>query len=181
MNDLNDLTPFICRNGDELVTDSRAVALVFGKRHQHVMRSIRSMLGSKHPEIAAHYQTNFGLVEFIDAKGERRPMYRMTQKGMAELAMGFGDDVSRLIRIRFLNAFECVANRHASLDRSITQMLMDHDKRASASVARGRVGAQLLARRRHEKSVLDDEARRLRDASQPDLPLDDAPETEGLA
>ena len=74
-------------------------------------------------EITEHYQRNFALVDFLDSKGERRPMYRMTAKGLSELAMSFTGDESRVIRIRFLNAFESVADRLAARERSITEQL----------------------------------------------------------
>lgn len=80
MQDFSDLTAFIDRQGKELVTDSRAVALAFKKRHKNVLRTIDRMRSSNHQEIAEHYRLNFEPVEFQDAKGERRPMYRMTAK-----------------------------------------------------------------------------------------------------
>lgn len=78
------------------VTDSRAVAIAFGKRHSHVMRTINSMRDSAHPEISAHHRSNFGLVfyESEGAKGAVRqmPMYRITADGLSELAMSFSGD-----------------------------------------------------------------------------------------
>ena len=43
MDALQDLTAFISRDGAELVTDSRAVALAFKKRHKNVLRTIDRM------------------------------------------------------------------------------------------------------------------------------------------
>jgi phage regulator Rha-like protein len=64
--------------------------------------------------IADHYRLNFQPVDFIDSKGERRPMYRMTAKGLSELAMSFSGDDAREVRIRSLDAFEeVVASRAA--------------------------------------------------------------------
>lgn len=58
MDTITDLTAFIARNGTELVTDSRAVALAFGKRHKNVLRTIENMRVSLHPEIVEHYRLN---------------------------------------------------------------------------------------------------------------------------
>lgn len=87
MDAIQDLTAFISREHGGLVTDSRAVALAFGKLHKNVLRTIDQMRLSTHPEIAKHYRLNFEPVDFIDKNGDRRPMYRMTQKGLSELAM----------------------------------------------------------------------------------------------
>lgn len=74
------------------LTSTRAVAIAFGKEHAKVMRTIKGMLASKHPEIAEHGRANFGESSFTDSQGRRQPMYRMTAKGLSELAMGFSGD-----------------------------------------------------------------------------------------
>ncbi len=164
-----DLTVFIARDGNELVTDSRAVALAFNKQHTKIMRTIRAGSSSAHPEIAAHYRANFGAVEFADAKGERRPMYRMTVDGLSELAMGFTGDSARLVRIRFIAAFREMARRLDSAEKTITQMLHDYEKRAAVSATKGSIGSLLMHGRRKEKRPLDDEEARLKSLSQPRL------------
>lgn len=167
--DYTDLTVFIAREGGELVTDSRAVAIAFGKKHQHVLRTIRAMHSSAHPEVAEHYRSNFGLVDFADGKGERRPMYRMTAKGLSELAMGFSGDKARVVRIRFVNAFEAVAQRLADRERSITERLFEAQRRAATSEAKGRIGSLLMHERKREKPNHDAELSALLNLSQPSL------------
>ena len=167
--DFNDLTTFITREGKELVTDSRAVAIAFGKKHLHLLRSIRDMQSSAHPEIVAHYQSNFGLVDFVDAKGERRPMYRMTAKGLSELAMSFKGEKARVIRIRFLNAFEAVAERLARQEQSITERLHALTRREAPSELKGRVGSLLMNERKREKPELIAERAALEALQQPTL------------
>ena len=58
------------RNG-EAVVSSRDIARVFGKNHAHVMRDIRIIAA----EDDQFNQSNFGLVEYQDNKGEKRPEY----------------------------------------------------------------------------------------------------------
>lgn len=171
MDAINDLTPFIARDGCELVTDSRAVALAFKKMHKNVLRTIEKMRCSKHPEIAEHCRLNFEPVEFIDKNGDRRPMYRMTRKGLSELAMSFSGDDARVIRIRFLNAFEEVAERLARAERSITERLIELDRREIPSTLKGKIGSQLMNERRKEKPALAEERAVLMAAAQPGLPL----------
>lgn len=164
-----DLTAFIAREGGTLVTDSRAVALAFGKKHPHVMRTIKSMLGSKHPEISAHAASNFGCGSYEDAQGQRRPMYRMTAKGLSELAMSFTGDQARVIRIRFLNAFEEVADRLARAERSLVEQLHALDLKEAPSKVKGQVGSRLMNERRAEKPAFADERALLLERLQPSL------------
>lgn len=65
-------------------TTSLDVAAHFGKRHDTVLRAVRILDSS--PEFNAR---NFAEVEYQDAKGERRPQFRMTRDGFTFLCMGF--------------------------------------------------------------------------------------------
>lgn len=169
MQDFSDLTAFIDRRGGELVTDSRAVALAFDKLHKNVLRAIDQMRKSTHPEIVEHYRLNFEPVDFIDKNGDRRPMYRMTEKGLSELAMSFSGEKARVVRIRFLNAFESVARRLAQAEKTITAMLHDLELREAPSVAKGRIGSRLMNERRKEKPLLAQERAALMAKAQPGL------------
>jgi len=64
--------------------DSRNIAAVFGREHKTVLASIRSLECS--PEFN---RQNFLLVDYFDAKGERRPAYEITKDGFSFLVMGF--------------------------------------------------------------------------------------------
>lgn len=169
MDQITDLTVFIAKQGDELVTDSRAVAIAFGKQHRNVLRTIEAMRGSAHALIAEHYRLNFERVEYIDAKGEARPMYRMTADGLSELSMSFTGDKARIVRIRFVAAFREVSRRLEAAERSILDLLHQHDRRAAISETKGRIGSKLMNERRVEKPALADEAARLTSIAQPSL------------
>ena len=171
MKSIEDLTVFIARDGAELVTDSRAVALAFGKRHKNVLQTIERMLHSVHPEIAQHGRLNFQPSSYVNAQGKRQPMYRMTAKGLSELAMSFSGDQSRVIRIRFLNAFEEVAERLARAERTIAEQLLDLERREMPSKVKGQIGSKLMNERRVEKPAFADERRVLESIAQPALPL----------
>lgn len=164
-----DLTLFIVRNGAALTTDSRAVALAFRKQHKNLLRTIDRMRASTHPEIAKHARLNFEPVDFIDKNGDRRPMYRMTEKGVSELAMSFTGDPARIIRIRFLDAFEELAERHARAERSITTRLHELERRELPSEVKGKVGSMLMNQRRREKPELAAERSALEAIAQPSL------------
>lgn len=62
---------------------SLQIAEITGKAHSHVMRDIRSLLEQGVNE------SNFGLVEYSDKKGEKRPCYNLTKKGCLILASGY--------------------------------------------------------------------------------------------
>lgn len=171
MDTIQDLTAFIARDGGELVTDSRAVALAFKKRHKNVLRTIDRMRSSMRTVIAEHYRLNFEPVQFLDTKGERRPMYRMTAKGLSELAMSFSGDDAREIRIRFLNAFEAVAERLARAERSITERLLELERRETPSMVKGQIGSRLMNERKVEKRDFAEERETLMAVAQPGLPL----------
>ena len=51
------------------------IAEVTEKEHKNVLRDIRSLLEQ------GVDQLNFELVEYVDKKGEKRPMYQLTKKG----------------------------------------------------------------------------------------------------
>lgn len=169
MSALTDLTLFVTRDGDRLITDSRAVAAAFHKQHAHVLRTIEAMLRSKRPLIAEHAQSNFGLGFYLDANGQQRPLYRMTQRGLSELAMSFTGDDSREVRIRFLEAFDLVQKRlHQSKDTYWNQMHdIELDERGSE--VKGKFGSRLMHERRREKPLFEMKRSLLQDLVQPSL------------
>lgn len=169
MNSNIDLTTFISRDGVDLLTDSRAVALAFGKQHKNVLRVIHGMAKSARPEIAEHYRLNFEPVDFIDKNGDSRPMFRMTAKGLSELAMSFSGEDARVVRIRFLNAFEVLARRLAHAEAAIAEMLYDLERRELPSMVKGRIGSKLMNERRTEKRNFAEERNSLMERAQPGL------------
>jgi Rha family phage regulatory protein len=70
-------------NEQRQTISSVEIAELIGKMHKHVLRDIRNLLEQGVNE------TNFGLVEYKDKKGETRPMYELTPKGCLILASGY--------------------------------------------------------------------------------------------
>lgn len=64
----------------EQTMSSLQIAELTGKQHAHVMRDIRNLLEQGVDE------SNFGLVEYRDAKGEACPCYNLTKTGCLILA-----------------------------------------------------------------------------------------------
>ena len=68
----------VISKGNELKTDSRKVAMAFGRRHDHVMRDIRKILPQINEEFNALI---FEEVEYTDKQGKTRQMYEMNKDG----------------------------------------------------------------------------------------------------
>lgn len=86
--------------GEERIT-SLEIASLIGKQHAHVMRDIRALIEQGVNE------SNFGLVDYTDKKGESRPMYRLTKKGCLILASGY----NALLREKIINRWEELENK----------------------------------------------------------------------
>lgn len=86
----------------DLRTTSRVVAEKFGKRHDNVLRDITKIQKEVPPEFNA---LNFEAVEYLDPKGEARPMFELTRDGFVLLAMGFTGAAAMEWKVRFIEAF----------------------------------------------------------------------------
>jgi len=64
---------------------SMQIAEVTGKQHPHIMRDIRDEI-EKLEAGGISIESKFGLVEYTDAKGEKRPCYSLTREGVLQLA-----------------------------------------------------------------------------------------------
>lgn len=84
----------------QVTTSSLHVADHFGKLHKDVLKRIESIDCS--PEFN---ERNFAPVEYIDAKGEKRPYYRITRDGFTFLCMGFTGKQAARWKEAYINAF----------------------------------------------------------------------------
>jgi Rha family phage regulatory protein len=88
-------------------TTSNEVAQHFGKEHAKVLRSIELLIETNRAtfggvDFNAH---NFTAIEYTDAKGERRPAYRLTRDGFTLLAMGFTGKRALTFKLAYIEAF----------------------------------------------------------------------------
>ena len=93
---------------NQALTDSRTVAEKFGKRHDHVVRDIKTIINQMAeecdvPKIGAVKM--FALSSYEDKKGESRPMYLMNRDGFSLLAMGFTGKKALQFKLKFIDAF----------------------------------------------------------------------------
>lgn len=81
---MNELVNAVELKDGKAVTTSLKIAEVFGKRHDHVLKSIRSL------DCSDDFRApNFREAEYTDAQGKPHPMYFVTRDGFTLLAMGF--------------------------------------------------------------------------------------------
>lgn len=96
---INNNTVEFKKENDKVYVSSRDIAKVFGKEHSKILRDIRAL-----PQDNFN-QANFGLVEYMDKKGEKRPEYLLTRDGFSLLVMGFGGEKAYQWKISFIETF----------------------------------------------------------------------------
>lgn len=106
MNDLL-ILPMITERDGVPVTTSRALADHFGKQHKDVLRAIENTIDQldETEEGKAFNRRNFAPVNYLDAKGETRPMYILTRDAFTLLAMGFTGSRALAFKVAYINAF----------------------------------------------------------------------------
>lgn len=100
--------------GDEIkpATTSLKVAEYFEKEHFHVMRDIKDVISKCSESFNA---SNFGLVEYTDTKGQKRPMYLLTRDGFTMVAMGYTGTKAMQFKERYIAAFNKMEERLRSM------------------------------------------------------------------
>ncbi|MGX8939299.1 Rha family transcriptional regulator [Symbiopectobacterium sp. Eva_TO] len=98
--------PRVFINNGKALTTSRDVADYFGKRHERVLDKIKNLDCS-----AIFNQHNFVLVDYVDAKGEKRPMFEMTKDGFVFLVMGFTGKKAAAFKEAYIAEFNRMEER----------------------------------------------------------------------
>lgn len=100
MFEIQQATPVVSIVNNQTITTSINVADVFGKRHDDVLKAIRSL---NTPEL--FNARNFAGAEYTDAKGEKRPMFNLTRDGFTILVMGFTGKKAMQFKLAYIEAF----------------------------------------------------------------------------
>lgn len=98
---MSDIVKIDIINGKPSVT-SLQVAEAFGKEHFNLLRDIQNTT-SKCPE--SFNAINFELVEYVDGKGEKRPMYALSRDGFMLLAMGYTTPEAMKVKLAYIAEF----------------------------------------------------------------------------
>ncbi len=159
---------FVQNKGSKTITTSETVAKVFGKYHHHVIRDIREILEAGDDEFN---RTNFGLVEYIDKKGEKRPMFEMTKDGFMLLVMGYKTKKAMAIKIAYIKAFnfmqEQILSGNMTLLEQYYALLGEHN----AEKQLASVGGKILSEWKGKKPLLEATLKIFEDKMQIELPL----------
>lgn len=104
----------------EETMSSLQIAEIVGMRHADVMRSIRNM------EEAWRQvnQRNFALVDYLDAKGEKRPMYKLSKTECLYIATKFNDVARAKLVLRWEELELEKRNGGFQVPRSFSEALM---------------------------------------------------------
>lgn len=110
-------------NNDMMVTDSRNVSEVFGKRHDHTLRDISNIKKDA---------PNFGEMFFEDTKpdkyGREQKIYYMNRDGFTLLAMGFTGKDAIQWKLQYINAFNLLEKALNSPELLMARALKEADK-----------------------------------------------------
>ncbi|HGJ5876942.1 MAG TPA: Rha family transcriptional regulator [Arsenophonus sp.] len=98
---LSTITPKVTVHNGKAITTSQDVANYFGKFHKDVLKKINSLNCS-----IEFNERNFAPVNYIDSKGEKRPMYEMTKNGFIFLVMGFTRKKSAQFKEAYIAEFD---------------------------------------------------------------------------
>jgi Rha family phage regulatory protein len=159
---------FIDADGDVLTTDSRRVAVVHGKRHDNVLKLIRSRLEEameEHPEWAS---LNFEECSF-EQGGRLWPMFTMTQEGYAFIMGKMTGKKAVSKQIAYIEAFRAMKAYIKNQREGLTYQCMEKERESIASEERGKFHGSGLSKRRWEKPRLDAELAALKALVQPSL------------
>lgn len=102
---------------------SREIAEITGKQHKDVLEAIRNM----EPAWVKVNGRKFPLVEYIDAKGERRPQYELTKTESLYVGTKFNDEARAKLVIRWE---ELETKNRNQIPQSFSEALMLAAKQA---------------------------------------------------
>lgn len=111
---------------NQAITTSLMVAETFNKQHKDILKSIKTL------DIPEDFsERNFAPAGYIDRQGKERPMYEITRDGFTLLAMGFTGAKAMEFKIKYINAFnemaEMIAAQRPQDDAEIDDISLDYD------------------------------------------------------
>ena len=93
-------------NNEQVVTDSRKVAEVFGKEHKNVIQSIENIKAENSALSSMFYET-----DYTAGTGKHYKMYLMNRDGFSLLVMGFTGAKAMQWKIKYIEAFNEMEKR----------------------------------------------------------------------
>lgn len=116
-------TPDLVVVDGQITTTSLQIAEHFGKLHKTVLRAIANLDCS-----VEFNRRNFVPVEYLDAKGEKRPCYRITRDGFVFLAMGFTGKEAAQWKEAYITAFNKMEAELRAKEKPATDPAIDYTR-----------------------------------------------------
>lgn len=92
-----------------IVTTSRHIATVFGKRHDNIIRDIKALIIEQ--DCGEFALLNFEETTYLDEWGRKQPMYQMTKNGFLLLVMGYRTKKAMKFKVEFIKAFDLMRDK----------------------------------------------------------------------
>lgn len=156
---------FITPDNGQLVTDSRKVAAVHGKRHDNVIRLVRTRIA----EAGEWGVLNFEETPYIGASGETYPMFTMTKDGYTFLVGKMTGKKAVEHQIAYIKAFNAMEAYIRNQREGLAYRCMEKELECKDSARRGSFHGKGLNQRKLEKPVLEAELSALQQLVQPSL------------
>lgn len=124
-------SPSVSLHSGRPATTSLDVAQFFGKRHDHVMRSVRDLMDNCPEKFTA---PNFGVSEYTDETGRSLPMFILYRDGFMLLVMGYTGKKALAMKLAYIEAFNRMEEelaRQKEAARNITQDIVDFPRSLS--------------------------------------------------
>ena len=86
-----------------IVVSSLDVAETFGKDHKNVLKDIRELECSEE-----FNRLNFELIDYVDARGRKQPMYLITRDGFTILVMGYTGEKAMKFKEGYIKQFNAM-------------------------------------------------------------------------
>lgn len=147
-------------------TTSQKIAAYFGKRHDNVLRKIRQVRDECPDEFA---QLNFEEADFIDKNCETQPMFKLTKDGYMLVVMGFTGSAATLIKVRYIQACNWMADQICRWNDMGEQAQHRHALKVAKSEVKARIGSKMMNARKREKKLLAIEFEQILSLTQPKL------------
>lgn len=121
------MTDLVFLKHKQALTTSLKVAEYFGKRHNDVLRAIESAQDNLRK--IAHVEKAIIKSEYVDAKGERRPMYLLNRDGFTFVVMGFTGAKATQLKWNYIQEFNAMEAALAERNSAEWQQIRAETKR----------------------------------------------------
>ncbi|QKJ69834.1 Rha family transcriptional regulator [Glaesserella parasuis] len=92
-----------------IVTTSKHISTVFGKRHDNIIRDIKALIIEQ--DCGEFALLNFEETSYVDEWGRKQPMYQMTKNGFLLLVMGYRTKKAMKFKVEFIKAFDLMRDK----------------------------------------------------------------------